>query len=127
MRRDLESLVSELKFTQLTKFTKLTNWPIIGAYKPQSLNDITFTSKIRNILTFYRSSHDNILLVVDFNMTPNNPKLDGLIGYHNLCNLISEPAFSKSIDSICTDNFLINIETRFMRTLTSEIGILRIS
>ena len=121
MRRDLEALVSELKFTQLTKFTKLTNWPIIAAYKPQSLNDITFTSKIRNILTFYHSSHDNILLVVDFNMTPNNPKLDGLIGNHNLCNLISEPTFSESIDSICTDNFLINIETRFMRTLTSKL------
>ena len=51
-----------------------TYWPVIAAYKSQSVNDITFTSEIRNVLTF-----DEILLIEDFNLTPNNSKLYELI------------------------------------------------
>ena len=58
--QDLEILVLELKLSK-------TNWLVVGTYKPPSLNDIAFTSEISNILTFYRSTHDNILLMGDFN------------------------------------------------------------
>ena len=44
-----------------------TNWLSIGINKPPSLSDITFTSEIKNVLTFYWSTHDNILLMGDFN------------------------------------------------------------
>ena len=44
-----------------------TNWLIIGTNKPPSLSDIIFTSEIKNVLTFYWSTHDNILLMGDFN------------------------------------------------------------
>ena len=44
-----------------------TNWLIIGINKPPSLSDITFTSEIKNVLTFYWSTIDNILLMSDFN------------------------------------------------------------
>ena len=74
-------------------------------YKPPSLSDIAFTSEIRDILTFYWSTHDNILLMGDFNMTPNNPKLSELIDDHELCTLISEPTCFKSINPTCIDNF----------------------
>ena len=43
-----------------------TKWVIIGTNKPPSLSDITFTSEIKNVLTFYWSTHDNILLMGDF-------------------------------------------------------------
>ena len=61
----------------LTNYPKLskTNWLIIGNYERPSLSDITFTSEIKNILTFYRSTHDNILLMGDFNMTLDNQAL----------------------------------------------------
>ena len=75
MRQDLETLVLELKLSK-------TSWLVIGSYKPPSLSDITFTSKIRNILTFYRSALD-ILLMGDFIMTPNKSKLSELIDDHN--------------------------------------------
>ena len=39
---------------------------IIGTNKSPSLSDITFTSEIKNVLTFYWSTHDNILLMGDF-------------------------------------------------------------
>ena len=43
-----------------------TKWVIIGTNKSPSLSDITFTSEIKNVLTFYWSTHDNILLMGDF-------------------------------------------------------------
>ena len=61
VRQDLEILVSELKLSK-------TDWLVIGTYKSPSLSDIAYTSEISNILTFYWSIHDNILLVGDFNM-----------------------------------------------------------
>ena len=115
-RQNLEILVLELKLSK-------TNWLVIGTYKPPSLSDIAFTSEISNILTFYRSTHDNILLMGDFNMTPNNPKLSELIADHELCTLISEPTCFKSINPTCIDNFLTNKKTRFMKTLTFETGV----
>ena len=112
-RQDLEILVLELKLSK-------TNWLVIGTYKPPSLSDIAFTSEISNILTFYRSTHDNILLMGDFNMTPNNPKLSELITDHELCALISELTCFKSIKPTRIDNFLTDRKTRFMKTLTFE-------
>ena len=77
MRQDFEILALELKLSR-------TNWLIIGTYKPPSLSDIAFTSEIKNILTFYLSTHDNILLMGDFNMTLDNPNFIELIEDHEL-------------------------------------------
>ena len=44
-----------------------TNWLIIGTNKPPSLSDITCTSEIKSVLSFYWSTHENILLMGDFN------------------------------------------------------------
>ena len=43
-----------------------TNWLIIGTNKPSTPIDIIFTSEIQNALTFYWSTHDNILLMGDY-------------------------------------------------------------
>ena len=50
---------------EIRKFLK-TNWLIIGTNKPPSLTDITFTSEIKNVLTFYWLNHDNVLRMGDF-------------------------------------------------------------
>ena len=84
IRHDSEILALELKLSK-------TNWLIIGVYKPPSLIDITFASEIKNILTFFRSAHDNILLLGDFNMTLDNPNFNELIEDYELSALISEP------------------------------------
>ena len=39
--------------------------------KVQPLSDVTFTLEIKNILAFYWSTHDNILLMGDLNMIQN--------------------------------------------------------
>ena len=74
--QDFEILALELKLLK-------TNWLIVGTYKPPSLSDITFTSEVaKHILTFYRSTHNNILLMGDFNMTLDNPNFNELIEDH---------------------------------------------
>ena len=73
------------------------NWLLIGTYEPPSLSDITFTSEIKNILTFYWSTHDNILLMGDFNVTLDNPNFNELIEDYGISALISEPSCFKNI------------------------------
>ena len=74
---------SNLTFNKYVFILKLklskTNRLIIDAYKPPSINDITFISEIRNILTFDWSLHDEILLMEDFNLALNDLKLYELI------------------------------------------------
>ena len=74
---------SSLTFNKYVFILKLklskTNRLIIDAYKPPSINDITFISEIRNILTFDWSLHDEILLMEDFNLALNDLKLYELI------------------------------------------------
>ena len=65
--------------------------------KAQPLSNITFTSEIKIILTFYWSTHDNILRMGDLNMTLNNPNLNELIKDHELSALISEFTYLKII------------------------------
>ena len=62
MRQNFEILALELKLSK-------TNGLIIGTCKPPSLSDITFTSEIKNILTFYWLTSSNNLLIGDFKMS----------------------------------------------------------
>ena len=68
-------------------------------------------------MTFYWSTHGNILLMGDINMTLDNPNFNELIEDHELSALISEPTCLKSINPTCIDNFLASKKTRFMNTL----------
>lgn len=109
MRQGLEIPSLELKHCR-------TNWPIIGTYKPPSLNNTTFMSKIRKIVIL------SLIFWEKFNMTPNNPKLNKLLEDHNHCNLLSElsePTSLKSINPTCTDNFLTDTKIRFTQNFDS--------
>ena len=93
MLEDFEILALELR---------PTSWLIIGSYKSPSLSDITFTSRAKNILTCYRSTYGNILLMGEFNMTLDNPNFNVFILGHELSALIS---WFKSTNPTCIDNF----------------------
>ena len=116
MHQDFQILALKLKFSK-------TNWLIISTYKPPSLSNITFRLEIKNILTFYRSTHDNILLMGGFNMTLDNLNFNELIEDHELSALISEPICFKSIDPTCTGNFLTSKKAHFVNTLTFETDV----
>ena len=92
--------------------------------KVQHLSDTIFTSEIKNILTFYWSTHDNILLMGDLNMTLDNPNFNELIEDHELSALISEPTCFKNINPTCIESFLTSKKkTHFVNTLSFETGL----
>lgn len=62
---DFEILIFECKLSK-------SNWLVTTTYKRPSLNDITSISEVKKILTYYKSTHKNILLIVEFNVTPSN-------------------------------------------------------
>lgn len=71
---DFEILIFECKLSK-------SNWLVTTTYKCPSLNDITSISEVKKILTYYKSTHKNILLIVEFNVTPSNSNLIDLTYY----------------------------------------------
>ena len=72
-----------------------SKWLILGTYKPPSQNEPTYVSEIQRLLTYYRSSYDNILLVGDFNMSFSNKNKKDLCDMFELNHLIKDPHASK--------------------------------
>ena len=71
---DFEILIFECKLSK-------SNWLVTTTNKCPSLNDITSISEVKKILTYYKSTHKNILLIVEFNVTPSNSNLIDLTYY----------------------------------------------
>ena len=73
-----------------------SKWLILGTYKPPSQNEPTYVSEIQKLLTYYRSSYDNILLLGDFNMSFSNKNMKDLCDMFELNHLIKDPTCFKS-------------------------------
>ena len=80
-------------------------WLIIGTYKPPSQNNSLFLENLANNLSTYLKDYDNILLLGDFNMTPENTNLQHFTDSFDLENLIHEATCFKGLPG-CID--LIN-------------------
>ena len=112
---DIEILPLELALTK-------RKWLILGLYKMPSLRSENFISKVKT-LTFYSEKYDNILLMGDFNMTPENHHLKDFTNSNDFENLIKEPTCFKSISPITTDLFLTNRKGCFLKSSTNKPGI----
>ena len=75
-----------------------TNWKwlILSLYKTPSLRSKIFISEVIKALTFYSEIYDNILLMSDFNMTPENDHLKDFTDSNDFKNLIKGPTYLKS-------------------------------
>ena len=73
-----------------------SKWLILGTYKPPSQNEPAYVSEIQKLLTYYRSSFDNILLLEDFNVSFSNKNMKDLCDISRLNHLIK--------DSTCFEN-----------------------
>ena len=59
----------------------------------------------------------------NFNMTVENPQLNGFMQFHVMCHLINKPTSFQSHDPTCIDNILINRKTTFKTTKIFENGL----
>ena len=75
---------------------------VIGIYKPQ------FTERLSNQLNDPDTSYDNILLLGDFNVTPEYLKLQDFCDTHDLEDLLIEPTCFKGKNPTCIDLILTN-------------------
>ena len=120
MNRSLEIRLPNTFIEILPLELRLLNskWLILGTYKPPSQNEPTYVSEIQKLLTYYRSSYDNILLLGDFNMSFSNKNMKDLCDVFELNHLIKDPSCFKSSNSLCIDNFYTNENTMFFNTFT---------
>ena len=100
-----------------------SKWLILGTYKPPSQTEPTYVSEIQKLLTYYRSSHNNILLLGDFNMSFSNKTMKDLCDMFKLSHLIKDPACFKSSNPSCIDNFYTNKNAMFFNSSTVETSI----
>ena len=76
--------------------------------------------KAMNILSDnYTETYENIIILGHFNMTVENPQLNGFVKLL-MSHLINEPTCFESHDPTCIDNILANQKTTFKTSKTFE-------
>ena len=83
-------------------------WLLLGIYNPPSQNEALFVEQIKLALNTCCTTYENFLLLVDFNMTTENSKLQDLVDVFCLENLIKEPTCFKSIVPTTIDLIVTN-------------------
>ena len=66
---DLELIVFQLHQSKRNCF-------FLGIYKPSCQHDIEFLNRINSILDYYLKTHENIILIGDFNLCVENTHLE---------------------------------------------------
>ena len=97
-------------------------WLIVGLYKPPIQNNSLFLERISKNISQYLDSYENIPLLGDFNMTPEEKNLQNFTDTFTLDNLINEPTCFKG-NSHCTDLILTNRKCYFKNTCVTETGV----
>ena len=93
----------------------------MAIYRPDWVEKVKFLDSISSLIDFY-NSYDNIQILGDFNMTPDDPHLITFMEGHNLYNLINEPTCFKSTNGNCIDLILTNQKHSHMFSQTCEVG-----
>ena len=98
-------------------------WLVIGVYKPPQKNERSFLEKISNELNELIKKYENLLLLGDFNMTPDNVAMKEFLSTHDFENLVKSPTCFKGSNPRCIDLLLTNQSQLFMKTNTFITGI----
>ena len=98
-------------------------WLVIDIYKTPSYSDDAFIKSLFSCLTNATNEFDNIVLLGDFNITPENTKMEQLLNTFSLESLITGRTSFKSVTPTCIDLFLTNYKQYFMKSLTLGTGI----
>ena len=75
-------------------------WLLLPIYRPPNQNMSFFVEQISKLIDKL-GRYDNVLVLGDFNMEPNDKNLSPLLEEHNLYNLIKGPTCFKSCQGRC--------------------------
>lgn len=98
-------------------------WILLGIYHPPNQDSKYFLQELGKMLNFFLSSHENIIILGDFNLEPTNPLLDNFANTFGLYNLVKEPTCFKSDIPTCIDLILTNKKNSFQNTIAVETGL----
>ena len=92
-------------------FQTKRKWLLLGIYKPPKQDGSEFLETI--LSSDDAETNKNIIILQDFNMTVENPQVNGFMQLHDLPRLINEPTCFQSHDPTCIDITLTNRKTMF--------------
>ena len=96
-------------------------WLLLPIYRPPHQNQAYFIEQLSQLLDRL-SGFENVLLLGDFNMEPNNQHQCSLLEKHDLINIIKGPTCFKSSKGRCIDLILTNKRHSLMKTQSFETG-----
>ena len=112
---DTESIFLEINI-------RLRKWLIVGAYKPPDQRKTPFLESLSKNLSTYLETYENILMLGDFNMTPEDKNTQHFADSFNLENLIKEPTCFKGSPS-CIDLIITNRKPYCKKSCLIETGL----
>ena len=98
-----------------------SKWLVLVIYKPPQQNSKYFVEQMSMLLDQY-SRYDNVVVLGDFNLEPDDKALSSLINDHSLYNMIKHPTCFKSSRSRCIDLIFTNRKHSFMQSKSFETG-----
>ena len=98
-------------------------WLILGIYKAPNQKDAEFLQHLSWLLDFYNTTHENIIIIGDFNMTTENQYFNDFMEMFTLSCLINKPTCFQSINPTCIDLILTNKPNLFKLSANFETGL----
>ena len=87
--------VSNIESICLEINIKKRQWLVIGVYKHSSYSEVAFIKSLFSCLTNATKEFENIVLLGDFSITPENTKMEQLLNTFSLESLITSPTCFK--------------------------------
>ena len=98
-------------------------WLIFVIYRPPKQNINIFLQNLSNAMDFYSQSHDNIIIIGDFNATPQTPVLCNFLSENSLFNHLKEKTCFKNPNGTCIDLIISNKKYSLQNTGTIDTGL----
>ena len=113
---NLEVLTLEIILNKMKIF-------FMGLYKPRSFNEEDYLFHLNNANNFFCTTYENVTLIGDFNMTPENQKLSNFCEMNKFEHLIFKATCFKGLLPSAIDLLLTNHKQSFMKPDLYETGI----
>jgi hypothetical protein len=98
-------------------------WLLLSIYRPPHQDLKYFLTSLSDALSFYSVSYDNLLIVGDFNSTPESAILGGFLDNNGLRCVLHKSTCFKSANGKCIDLILTNKRSSLMFSDTLETGL----
>jgi exonuclease III len=113
---DIQVLPVELNFRKC-------KWLLLSIYKPPRQDLKYFLSVLSDAICYYSSTYENIMIIGDFNCTPDSTILKDFLDNCDLSNVMHKKTCWKSKAGTCIDLILTNKKYSLMQTDALETGL----